>query len=285
RVAIIGLGLMGGSLGLALREGKLARQIIGYDAQPEAAAEALARHLVDSLAPTPAGVVANADLIVIAIPTLAVRATLAAITPACAPGALITDLCSVKEPVVAWAEATLPQPGRFVGGHPMTGRERSGPAAAQTDLYRGARWPLTPTSVTNPAALARITSLVTALGATPLLLPPEKHDWLVAAISHLPLLAATALMQTLAETDDWPEMAQLAAGGFRDTTRVAAGDPIMGRDICLTNRLPILRRLDAYLAELSALRQAIDTGDKTTLEAIFRAAQASRRVWEHEAGS
>ncbi len=193
RVAILGLGMMGGSLGLALRAGALADEIVGYDAAPAHAAEAVARGLVAAVYPMPQAAVADADLIVLAVPVGATLPLLQAIASAVAPDAIVTDVGSVKAAVVAWAAATLPLPGRFVGGHPMAGSERSGPGAADATLYRGARWPLTPPPATEPAALARVQALVVALGAEPLLLPPDEHDRLVAGASHLPLLAATPL--------------------------------------------------------------------------------------------
>ena len=279
RVAILGLGLMGGSLGLALQADGLADAVVGYDAAPAHADEALARGLVGAIAATPVATVAGADLVVFAVPVLAIQPLMRSVAPALAPDAILTDVGSVKAPVVAWAEATLPRPGRFVGGHPMAGRERSGPGAAVATLFRGARWPLTPIPATEPAALARIRALVVALGAEPQTLAPDEHDRLVAGASHLPLLAATALMQTLATSPDWPGVAQLAAGGFRDTTRVAAGDPTMARDICLTNRAPILARLDAYLETLHQLRAAVEREDGPALEAIFAAAKVARDEW------
>jgi prephenate dehydrogenase len=276
RVAILGLGLIGGSLGLALLADGLAEAVVGYDTTPAHAEEALARGLVGASAATPADAVADADLVVFAVPVLAIQSLMRAVAPALAPDAILTDVGSVKAPVVAWAEATLPQPERFVGGHPMAGRERSGPGAAEAVMFRGARWPLTPTPATQPAALARIQALVVALGGEPLVMAPDEHDRLVAGASHLPLLAATALTQTLAASPDWPGVAQLAAGGFRDTTRVAAGDPTMARDICLTNRAPILARLDAYLDTLHQLRAALDVQDGPALATIFAAAKAAR---------
>jgi len=284
RVAIIGLGLMGGSLGLALRmgvgaRGRLARVVAGYDAAPEVAAQALARGALDLTCASAAEAAQGADLVVVATPTLAAEAVLRAVTPSLAPDVVVTDLCSVKAPVVAAAqEAPLAQ--RFVGGHPMAGLERAGIEAATADLYRGARWALTPTSATAAEALARVRTLVAALGAEPLELDAATHDAAVAGISHLPLTIAVALTQTLAGADDWPAMALLAAGGFRDATRVAAGDPQMGRDILLANREALLARLDGFTAALGALRDLIARGDATRIEAALREAQVARLAWE-----
>ncbi len=281
RVAILGLGLMGASLGLAIRaeHGRLAGVVVGYDIAPGVGARAVARRAIDIATSSAAEAVASADLVVIATPTVAAEATLRAIAPYVAPHAIITDLCSVKEPLVRLAPNTLTYPERYVGGHPMAGSERAGIETARDDLFRGARWALTPTAQTSPDALARAHALVVALGAHPLEIDAEAHDAAVAGISHLPLALAVALTQTLAEADDWPTMASLAAGGYRDTTRVAAGDPIMGRDILLANRAALLARLDAFTFTLAELREAIARGDATAIEATLRAAQTARRAW------
>lgn len=285
RVAIIGLGLMGGSLGLALRagdgeRGRLARVVAGYDAAPGVAARALARGALDVACASAAEAAQGADLVVIATPTLAADAILRAVATSLAPDVVVTDLCSVKAPVVVAAAQTLPQPQRFVGGHPMAGMERAGIESATGDLYRGARWALTPMPETAPDALARVRALVVALGATPLELDAEAHDAAVAGISHLPLTIAVALTQTLAGADDWPAMALLAAGGYRDATRVAAGDPVMGRDILLANREALLARLDAFSAALATLRALVAQGDAAQIEAALREAQEARLTWE-----
>ncbi len=281
RVAILGLGLMGASLGMAIRaeHGRLAGVVVGYDTAPEVSARATARGAVDLAIDSAAEAVASADLVVLAMPTIAAEATLRAVAPHLAPYAIITDLCSVKEPLVRLAPNTLTYAERYVGGHPMAGSERAGVEAARSDLFRGAHWALTPTAQTAPDALARVRTLVVALGAHPLEIGAQAHDAAVAGISHLPLTLAVALTQTLAEADDWPTMASLAAGGYRDTTRVAAGDPIMGRDILLANRAALLARIDAFAATLAELREAIARGDATAIEVILRAAQTARLAW------
>lgn len=284
RVAIIGLGLMGGSLGLALRAGtadaRLASGVVGYDAAPGVAEQALARGAIDRVCVSAAEAAQMADLIVIATPTLAAEQTLRALANALAPDVVVTDLCSVKAPLVRLASQALSRPQRFVGGHPMVGRERAGIAAATADLYRGARWALTPTPQTAPDALQRARALVMALGAEPVEMDAEAHDAAAAGVSHLPLTLAVALTELLAEADDWPTMALLAAGGYRDATRVAAGDPLMGRDILLANRAPLLARLDAFVAALARLRAVIARGDAMEIETALRQAQAARLTWE-----
>src|SRR5487761_1906124 len=285
RVAIIGLGLMGGSLGLALCAGgvdgaRLAPVVVGYDAAPGVAERALARGALDHASGAVAVAGQGATLVVIATPTLAAPAVLRAIAPHLAPEAVITDLCSVKAPLVRLAPEALHHPERFVGGHPMAGLERAGIEAAIAGLYRGARWALTPTSATAPDALERVRALVVALGAEPVEMDAAAHDAAVAGVSHLPLAIAVALMRSLSEADDWETMALLAAGGYRDATRVAAGDPVMGRDMLLANRAALLARLDAFSATLASLRALLARGDAAEIEAALRAAQTARRTWE-----
>ena len=278
RVAILGLGLMGASLGMALREQGVAREIVGYDAAPGVAVRARERGAIDAACETLSDAVRNSDLVILATPLLAMRDLLAEIAPLLAPETIITDLGSAKGAVVAWAESLLPSPGQFVAGHPMAGSEQSGVAAANRALYHGCTWLLTPTSRTSDAALATVERIVAALGAHPARLSPESHDRAVALASHLPLLAASALMLTIAESPNAADALTIAAGGFRDTTRVASGSPRMARDICLTNSAPLLVALDAYLNRLQALRQQL-AGEDPAIEETFATARAARNEW------
>ncbi|WIG58246.1 MAG: hypothetical protein OJF49_000991 [Ktedonobacterales bacterium] len=278
RVAILGLGLMGASLGMALRAGGLARSVAGYDAAQGMAQRACERGAVDQACATAAEAVTGASLVVLAAPVLTLRGLLAEVAPYLAPRAIVTDLGSTKAEVTHWAEEALPNAARFVGGHPMAGSECSGVEAADAGLYRGCVWCLTPTERTSARALQRTQSLIAALGAQPLMIAPAQHDAAVALISHLPLLSAVALMLTAAGMPNWPAARRLAAGGFRDGTRVASGDPRMGHDICLTNTQPLLTALDAYLATLHDLRERLASAD-TTLEATLYEAKTLRDAW------
>jgi prephenate dehydrogenase len=227
--------------------------------------------------------VAGADLVVLAAPVLALRDLLAAVGPHLTGHALVTDLGSVKAPVLAWAEELLPDPARFVGGHPMAGKERAGIEAAEAALYQGCVWCLTPSANSTEEDIERLERLIVALGAHPRRMEPDAHDAAAATISHLPLVAASALALTAAESPSWPLTRALAAGGFRDTTRVASGDPRMARDICLANREPLLAALDAYLATLHTLRARLAEGDPGVEEEFARAKQV-RDSWlsDHE---
>ena len=278
RTAILGLGLMGGSLGLALRGSGIAAWVAGYDATPGVAERARARGAVDEAAKSLSDAVAAADLVVLAVPVLATRELLRALAAQLAPEMLVTDLGSTKSEVVAWANELLPYPSRFVGGHPMAGSERAGIDAADSALYRGAVWCLTPIPGTGTDAISRLAEMIARLEATPYMLTPEQHDRLVAGASHLPLVAAAALVRTLGASNEWDVMGTLAAGGFRDTTRLASGDPTMARDICLSNGPAIVAWLDAYMAELARLRERIVGGDGAIRD-DFELAQVLREAW------
>ena len=278
RVAIIGLGLMGASLGMALRERGEARQVMGFDVDPGVTERAIERGAIDAAGKSLAEAVKGSDLVVLATPLLAMRDLLAEIAPLLAETMIVTDLGSVKAPVVSWAESMLRAPGQFVGGHPMAGSEKSGVEAANGALYDGCAWCLTPTDHTATAALHRVVRIIEALGANPRTMPPEQHDQAVALASHLPLVAASALMLTAAESPDATDSLALAAGGFRDTTRVASGSPRMARDICLTNSAPLLAPLDSYIRTLQSLRQQI-MEQSPALEATFNTAKDARDRW------
>ena len=278
RVAILGMGLMGASLGMALRAAGAARLVTGYDAGPGVAERARERGAIDLACADVSEAVAGTELVILAAPIRAAPDLFAAIAPYLAPGALVTDLCSVKGHLVACAERTLPDPACFVGGHPMTGSERSGVEAAHADLYDGCIWPLTPIERTAPEAIARLSWMISRLGATPILLDPTEHDAAVALVSHLPRIAASALVLTASQNASWPVAQKLAAGGFRDTTRVASGDPAMMLDICDANAPALLDGLDAYIEMLTSLRRQIATRD-VTLEDTFTSAKDIRDDW------
>jgi prephenate dehydrogenase len=277
QVAILGLGMMGASLGMALRA--TGRNVVGYDRDQGVTAAALACGAVDISAQSAAEAVAAAELVVLAAPVLAIGDLLEAVRDALPSGALVTDIGSVKSPMVAWAEEYLPEPDLFVGGHPMTGREQSGVDAALPDLYTGCVWCLTPTACTASWAVRGVAGITRELGARPHVLDAEKHDTLAAVVSHLPLIAATALVLAASRSTHWPAAQALAAGGFRDTTRVAGSNPLMARDICLTNRQAILDMLDEYQDTLLRLRQQIAARDEAAILQTFQLARDEREVW------
>ncbi|MBW3625329.1 MAG: prephenate dehydrogenase/arogenate dehydrogenase family protein [Armatimonadetes bacterium] len=277
-VALLGLGLMGGSLGLALKERGLAGRVIGYARTPETRRAALDRGIADAVVDRVDAAVEGADLVVLGAPLLAYEPLLRAALPSLSPGCIVTDLGSAKAQAVETCESILEGSGAvFVGGHPMTGSEESGPRAARPDLYIGAPWCLTPTHRTPDEALSKVRQLTEAVGSWVLVLSPEEHDLAVAASSHVPHLAAVALVNTLRSVSrQTPAAPRLAAGGFRDTTRVASGSPEMWRDICLSNRESLLRVLKEYREALSALERAVEDGDAGQLMEMLGQAKEFR---------
>lgn len=257
QATIVGLGLMGGSLGLALR--RVGWAVAGVDADPAAAERALEMGAIDRAGP------AEADLTVLAVPVLAMRSALAQVPP----GALATDLCSTKAAVESWARELGVQ---LVGGHPLCGSEQSGIDAARADLYEGAAWVLT-----RPDPV--VEEMVVAAGAHPLILDAEEHDRLAAGSSHAAFLVSTAYMLAAAESPDWPALASLTASGFRDLTRLAAGDPEMYVGIARTNAANILARLDEFEVALARLRLLLEQDDPGLSE-LFEASRDARRRWE-----
>lgn len=279
RVAIIGLGLIGGSIGLALHRAKAAQQVVGYDLGKGISDQARKSGAIDQPYSTLADTVRGAELIILATPVGAMRSLLQDIAGSVTPGAVVTDVASTKLQVISWAEEFLPSSVSFVGGHPMTGKELSGVESSDAALFQGRIYCLTPTARTRPAAINKVSTLVEALGARVRFLEPAEHDGQVAGISHLPFVASIALMKTVAESPAWADAAMLAAGGFRDMSRLAAGDPEMYRDICLTNSEALTRWLNEYIATLTTLRDRIAGHDKN-LDETFARIQQLRLQWQ-----
>ncbi len=274
-VALIGTGLIGGSIGLALRrDGTVVR---GFDHDATRAQAALEVGALDTAAGSLADAVAGAELTVVAVPVGRVAEVV--VDALDAGAALVTDVGSVKAPVVVAVEAARPDLApRFVGGHPMAGSEQEGLAGASADLFVGATWVLTPTARTDPAVFASVRSWVAAFGAEPLAVTPELHDALVAVVSHVPQLAASTLMNVAnAGNDEHAVMLRLAAGGFRDMTRIASSHPAIWPDICLANRDAIVGALDRYLDELTRVREIVAGGERADLLELLESARAARR--------
>lgn len=272
-VAIVGLGLMGGSLALALRG--QCRQIVGVDAQPGVVEAALRQGIIDRVAPFDTA--HDCDLLILATPVRTILAQLDALASARfypSRQTVVLDLGSTKAQIV---RAMLNLPPRFepVGGHPMCGKETSGLTEADPALYRDRLFIFSPPGYISVRALALAFEVAAAIGANPLMLPAERHDALAALVSHLPYAAAVALIRAALAQDD-PQVWQLAASGFRDTTRLAASDLNMMTDILLTNRGALLNALAAYRQELDALTAAVESGDADRIRAALEPAQAKR---------
>ena len=278
RIAIIGLGLMGGSIGLALHQAKAAQEIVGYDQGEGSSQRACKVGAIDQPCDSLREAVQGAELVVLATPVGAMQKLLKDIGACVLPGTVVTDVASTKAQVVAWAEEYLPPTVLFIGGHPMTGKEVSGVEVADAQLFQNCIYCLTPTQTTQLTALHKVATFVEMLNARVRYLAPEEHDKQVASVSHLPFVASVALMSTVAQDATWNEAALLAAGGFRDMSRLAGGSPEMYRDICMTNDKSIVEWLDKYIDSLQKIRESIHLHDKHIGD-IFAEAQRQRLQW------
>ena len=274
RVAIIGLGLIGGSLGLALKRADF--EVVGFARRAEVGQKALSMGAVDRAEGELLSTVEGAEMVIIATPVLAMKEILAQIGGGLPPGCIVTDTASTKALVMEWAQGGLPPGVSFIGGHPMAGKETSGIEAADADIFVGCTYCLVRGGATDEA-MAQVEAVVRKIGAKPLPLDAQEHDGLVAAISHLPLILSTALVAATTKSPRWPKMAKLAASGFGDLSRLASGSPEMSRDICLTNREPILRWIDEFSKELGELRRLVSEGGDELEEAFLRAREGRQR--------
>ena len=257
RVAILGTGLIGASIGLGLRERVKGVYVVGYDRSRQAADGARKRAAVDEIASSATEAVREADVIILAVPVLAVKPLLEEIKGVISPEAVITDTGSSKAEIMRWAREILPGHAGVVAGHPMAGKTEFGPSAAEETLFEGARWVIVPAVEASPEAITIVTNIATTLGAEPMIMDAEEHDAYIAAISHLPMMAATALFSMGRASEAWPELSVLAAGGFKDMTRLAGTDPDMAYDIAMTNRENIAHWIDRYVVALQELRRRL----------------------------
>lgn len=277
KAAIIGVGLMGGSLGMALRNRRLAGEVVGMFRDPEKIERAQALGAVDRGTIHLQEAVENAELVVVATPVGVSLDLIQRILPFLKPGCIITDLGSTKGEITEQVEEILPPGIYFVGGHPMTGTEESGVEAANPYLLENAIYVLTATEKTDTAALQGVKLMVEEIGAQCMIMDPREHDLLVAAVSHLPHLTAALLVNTLPDTGvDLKKALFLAAGGFRDTTRIAMSSPDMWRDICLSNREMILKLLEIFKRKIRDLEQLLGQGDGEKLCKEFSKAREIR---------
>ena len=271
RVTIIGVGLIGGSLGLALREKGLARRVVGVGHRQASIDLALEMGAVDEGTLDPVAAVKGSDLVVLATSITLIAELGRKVAPALEKGAVVTDVGSTKSDIVRELESAMPAGVHFVGSHPIAGSEKRGVDAATAGLFRGATCVVTPTKRTDPAAVRAVGGLWAAVGAKVVTLSPEDHDAILARTSHLPHVAAAALVAALQGPD-----AGFVGTGFRDATRIASGDVAIWCDICLTNRDALLAALDGYAGELSEFRRAVESGDRARLAELLSAAKSRR---------
>ncbi len=280
KVVIFGVGLIGGSFALALRQAGAAGEIVGMGRSQQALARALELGIIDRAGASVADAMRGASLVLVAAPVAQTEAILASLLPYLEEGTVVTDAGSTKADVVAAARKALGgRVGQFVPGHPIAGRESNGPDAAIPALYRGKKTVLTALPENSAADVERVAAAWTACGAIVHRLTPAEHDKVFAAVSHLPHLLAFALVDDIARKPHADLLFQYAASGFRDFTRIAASSPEMWRDISLANRDALLGELDAYLAQLTGLRAMLAGSDGAAIEAVYANAQRARRQW------
>jgi prephenate dehydrogenase len=278
KMTIIGVGLLGASLAKACKERDLVEEVVGYGRNRENLEKARALKIIDHCPADLAEAVKDADLIVLCTPVTTIIPLIQNMIASIRPGALITDVGSVKEPIVKEAEKLVPKGVFFVGSHPIAGGENSGLEASTANLYQGAKCIVTPTDKTNNSALEKISALWQAVGMQIINLSAEEHDFVFGAVSHLPHIVVYALMNTLGSlrTQDNREVTAFSGAGLKDITRIASSDPVMWRDICLSNRNHSLDLIDRFQNKLDEIRSTIEKGDGQALKEEFIAANKYR---------
>jgi cyclohexadieny/prephenate dehydrogenase len=278
RAAIIGLGLLGGSIGLAVQARGLGITTTGWDRDPQVRAKAAERGLVGRVCDTAAEAVASADLVILCVPVGAMGDAARELAPGLSPHAIISDVGSSKEAVADALSAALPG-ACIIPAHPVAGTEQSGPEAGFATLFAGRWCIITPPDGVDPAALAALSDFWTALGSKVELMDAAHHDLVLAVTSHIPHLIAYTIVGTASDLEDvtQSEVIKYSAGGFRDFTRIAASDPVMWRDVFLTNKGAVLEMLGRFSEDLTALQRAIRSGDGETLFDLFTRTRAIRR--------
>lgn len=280
KLVIGGVGLIGGSFALAMRRAGLARHIVGVGRRPESLAQALELGIIDEAASSWQAALDGADFVLLASPVGQMDAIMAQIAPHLGPNTLVTDAGSTKRDVMEAIYRHLDrQLANVVPAHPIAGAEKSGPAAAFAELFDGKKVVITPLPENEPAAVLRVREVWAACGAVIHEMPPQDHDRVFAAVSHLPHLLAFGLVHDLAGRANAEQLFGYAASGFRDFTRIAGSHPEMWRDICMANRQALLAELDQYLAELAYLRALLLSGDSERLEQHFDEARRARNDW------
>ena len=278
RVAIIGLGLIGSSIGLALKQSGGGLEIVGMDKDPSVVAKSYRIGAVDRTTSDLKSTVEGARIVILATPVMAMRDVMEAIGSRLNEDTIVTDTGSTKGAVLKWAEELLPAKISFVGGHPMAGREVSGPEAADAAIFKGAKYCVVPGRGATSEAVKAVVRMIQMIKAEPLFIGAQEHDGYVAAVSHLPMLLSTALVHATTKSPAWAEISGLASSGYRDMSRLASGDPEMHRDICVTNVEPIVAWLDEIIRELYDLRGQVSNGGDNLLRTFIESWE-SRALW------
>jgi prephenate dehydrogenase len=282
RITIIGTGLIGGSLGMALKANRLpGLEIVGHDLDRSVTARAEKLGAVDRAEHNLPRAVSAAGMVIIAVPILSVREVMKEIAPHMEDGAVVTDTTSTKAHVMAWAKELLPDVN-FVGGHPMAGKENAGIENAEAGLFQGKAYCVCPAVDASDSAVKSVLGLARLAGSEPMFIDAEEHDIYAGAVSHLPLMLSTALFSMLRSSPAWVDMGMMASSGFQDVTRLASGDPAMSHGIWVTNRDAVIHWLERMTDELRRFRDMLkDAQDETLLETFYKA-QVDREVFLRE---
>ena len=275
RITIVGVGFMGGSLGLAIKKNRLAREVIGLSHRQTALAQAVQMKAIDVPCLDVKKAIGNADLVVLAAPVESIIKLCSTINPYLRRHCIVTDIGSAKANIVDSAERVLSNPSLFVGSHPLTGSEKSGVGSAVEDLFNGAKCVITPTAKTSQAARQKIKYFWTKLGMDVRILSPQEHDEILAYVSHLPHLLAYGLISGIP-----PNFLEYASRGLKDTCRIAASSPQLWSDICIANSKNVLNALDKDVELLAHFRKAIVNHDHKELLHLFTKAQEMHRKIE-----
>ena len=280
KITLVGVGLLGGSLGLALRRRKLAKEIAGYVRREASIKDCERAGATDYATTDLLAAVSDADLVVLCTPLVQMKPLVKQMLPALKRGAIVTDVGSAKGRVVEKIESMIANAGaHFVGSHPMAGGEKQGVLAARADLFECAVCVVTPTKKSNPAAVIKVERLWKSVGGRLLKLTPEAHDAMVSRSSHLPHIVAAALASEILDPKHSEHIATLCATGFRDTTRVASGSPEMWRDIALANREALRVTVDEFVRKLQSVQAMLRTKDSEALQEFFETAKVRRDNW------
>lgn len=282
-IAIVGTGLIGTSLALAIKDSNLQVDVVGTDYDSTARSGAQKSGAFKKVEARLANAIRGADVVIFATPVMAMREMMEATASDFQEGCVVSDVGSSKRVVLQWAEEVLPKTVSFVGGHPMAGREKSGPQNADGTMFKGRPYCIIPSVTAEKSAVSSITTLAESIGAKPFYISVDEHDSFVAAASHLPFMMSVALMGVTSKSANWDDIAPLASTGFSDLSRLASGDPIMHRDICITNREPIVAWMDAYIRELYDLRNLLATEEEPNADAVhqvFVDAMDARARWQ-----
>lgn len=286
KITLAGVGLLGGSLGLAIRRRGLAGAVHGLVRRRESVDECRTLGVVDEVTQDPLSATRGADLIILCMPIAKMKEVFEQMKPALQPGAIVTDVGSVKRSVVEELEGLVAAAGgHFVGSHPMAGAEKTGPAFARAELFENAVCVVTPTPRSSAEAVSRVESLWQAVSGSPIRMSPELHDDLVSRSSHLPHVVAAELANYVLSPTHPKEQASVCANGFRDTTRIASGSPEMWRDIALANRENLARVLGVFIEDLQEFQLALENQDRKAIDEFFEQAKQRRDAWSEHAVS